>query len=216
MIRVYLVDDHEIVREGLRALLESEPDIEVVGESDSAAEAIARIPAFRPDVALLDAVLEDGSGIGVCQQVRAVDPSIKALIVTAYADEEALFAAIMAGASGYVLKSAPCADLATAVRKVAAGQALMDPALTGRLFERIRRPATTDPRVARLSGQEREVLRHMAEGLSNRQIAGRMQLTEKTVKNYVSSVLAKLGVQRRTQAALMAAEFLDELRDGAR
>lgn len=208
MIRIYLLDDHEIVRRGLRWLLESEPDLEVVGGSGSAVEAAARIPALRPDVAILDAQLPDGSGIDVCRQVRSVDPSIKGLILTAHADDEAVLAAIMAGASGYVLKTASCDGLAEAVRRVAAGESLLDAAQVARLSERVRSPDPADERLALLSPQEMAVLRNIAEGLSNRQIAERMFLTEKTVKNYVSNVFAKLGVERRTQAALLASRLL--------
>lgn len=208
MIRIYLLDDHDIVRRGLRWLLESEPDLEVVGASGSAVEAAARIPALRPDVAILDAQLPDGSGIEVCRQVRSVDPSIKGLILTAHADDEAMLAAIMAGASGYVLKTASCDGLAEAVRQVAAGGSLIDPTLVARLADRVRSPDPADGRLALLSPQEMAVLRNIADGLSNRQIAERMFLTEKTVKNYVSNVFAKLGVERRTQAALLASRLL--------
>lgn len=210
MIKIYLLDDHEIVRQGLRWLLESEPDLEVVGETGSAAEAAARIPAIRPDVAILDAILPDGSGIEVCRQVRSVDPTIKAVILTAHADDEALVGAIMAGASGYVLKTASCDGLCDAVRQVAAGGSLIDPAASQRLFDRVRSPVPADERLAQLSPQETVVLRHMAEGLSNREIGERMHLTEKTVKNYVSNVLGKLGVERRTQAALLATRLLGD------
>ncbi len=208
MIRIYLLDDHQIVRQGLRWLLESEPGIEVVGESGSAVEATARIPALRPDVAILDAMLPDGSGIQVCRQVRSVDPTIRALILTAHADDEALLGAIMAGASGYVLKTASSVGLCDAVRAVATGRTLIDPALAERVAARVRSPAPVDERLSLLSPQETAVLSAMAEGLSNRQIAERMHLTEKTVKNYVSNVLAKLGVERRTQAALLAHRLL--------
>jgi DNA-binding NarL/FixJ family response regulator len=208
MIRIYLLDDHEIVRQGLRWLLESEEDFEVVGESGSAVEAAARIPAIRPDVAVLDAVLEDGSGIQVFRQVRSVDPEIKGLILTAHSDSQAVLNAIMAGASGYVLKTASCAGLADAIRRVAAGESLIDPALKARVADRISRGDPVDDRLAQLSPQETGVLRHMADGLSNRQIGEQMNLTEKTVKNYVSNVLAKLGVERRTQAAILAHKLL--------
>jgi DNA-binding NarL/FixJ family response regulator len=208
MIRIYLLDDHEIVRRGLRWLLESEPDLEVVGGSGSAVEAAARIPALRPDVAILDTQLPDGSGIDVCRQVRSVDPSIRCLVLTAHADDEAVLAAIVAGASGYVLKTASCDGLAEAVRRVAAGESLLDAAQVARLAERVRSPDPSDERLALLSPQEMAVLRNIAEGLSNRQIAERMFLTEKTVKNYVSNVFAKLGVERRTQAAILARRLL--------
>jgi DNA-binding NarL/FixJ family response regulator len=207
VIRVYLLDDHEVVRRGLRDLLEREGDIEVVGESGSAEEAARRIPALRPHVAVLDARLPDGSGIDVCRDVRSVDPSIRALILTSYEDDEALFAAIMAGASGYVLKQVRGNDLVEAVRTVAAGQSLLDPAITQRVLDRIRRGPDQPAELAALTEQERRILELIAEGLTNRQIAGRMFLAEKTVKNYVSSLLSKLGLERRTQAAVLAARL---------
>jgi two-component system response regulator DevR len=208
MIRVYLLDDHEVVRQGLRALLESAGDIEVVGESGTAAEATSRIPALRPDVAVLDARLPDGSGIEVCRSVRAVDPSIGALILTSYDDDEALFAAIMAGAAGYVLKEIRGNDLVEAIRQVAAGNSLIDPSLTAKVLERVRNPATTAPELAQLTDQEMRLLGYIAEGMTNRQIGEQMFLAEKTVKNYVSSILAKLGLERRTQAAVLASKLL--------
>ncbi|WP_395656748.1 response regulator [Nocardioides sp.] len=207
-IRVYLLDDHEVVRQGLKALLEASGDIEVVGESSTATEAASRIPALRPDVAVLDARLPDGSGIEVCRTVRAVDPSIRGLILTSYDDDEALFAAIMAGASGYVLKEIKGSDLVSAVRQVAAGNSLIDPSLTAKVLERVRNPPTTAPELADLTEQEMKLLGYIAEGLTNRQIGERMFLAEKTVKNYVSSILAKLGLERRTQAAVLASKLL--------
>jgi two-component system response regulator DevR len=207
-IRVYLLDDHEVVRQGLRALLESGGDIEVVGESGLAVEAAARIPALRPHVAVLDARLPDGSGIEVCRTVRGVDPDIKALILTSYDDDEALFAAIMAGAAGYVLKEITGQDLIGAVRQVAAGNSLIDPVLTARVLERVRNGPGTAPELAGLTEQELKLLALIAEGLTNRQIGERMFLAEKTVKNYVSSILAKLGLERRTQAAVLASKLL--------
>jgi DNA-binding NarL/FixJ family response regulator len=207
-IRVYLLDDHEVVRQGLKALLEASGDIEVVGESSTATEASSRIPALRPDVAVLDARLPDGSGIEVCRTVRAVDPSIRGLILTSYDDDEALFAAIMAGASGYVLKEIKGSDLVSAVRQVAAGNSLIDPSLTAKVLERVRNPPTTAPELADLTEQEMKLLGFIAEGLTNRQIGERMFLAEKTVKNYVSSILAKLGLERRTQAAVLASKLL--------
>ncbi|WP_395696439.1 response regulator [Nocardioides sp.] len=207
-IRVYLLDDHEVVRQGLKALLEASGDIEVVGESGTATEAASRIPALRPDVAVLDARLPDGSGIEVCRTVRAVDPSIRGLILTSYDDDEALFAAIMAGASGYVLKEIKGSDLVSAVRQVAAGNSLIDPSLTAKVLERVRNPPSTAPELADLTEQEMKLLGYIAEGLTNRQIGERMFLAEKTVKNYVSSILAKLGLERRTQAAVLASKLL--------
>jgi two-component system, NarL family, response regulator DevR len=208
VIRVFLLDDHEVVRRGLRDMLEQEDDIEVVGESGSAVEATNRIPALRPDVAVLDGRLPDGSGIDVCRDVRSVDPSIKALILTSYEDDEALFAAIMAGAAGYVLKQIRGTDLIDGIRRVAAGQSLLDPAVTARVLERIRRGPDQPDELRDLTEQERRILLLVAEGLTNREIAGRMFLAEKTVKNYVSSLLAKLGLERRTQAAVLAAKLL--------
>jgi two-component system, NarL family, response regulator DevR len=210
MIRVFLLDDHEVVRRGLADLLHAAGDIEVVGESGSAQEAARRIPALRPDVAVLDARLPDGNGIDVCRDVRAIDSSIKGLILTSYEDDEALFAAIMAGASGYVLKQIRGTDLVDAVRRVAAGQSLLDPAITQRVLERIRSGVEQPRELAGLTDQERRILEYVAEGLTNREIAGRMFLAEKTVKNYVSSLLAKLGLERRTQAAVLATRLLGE------
>ena len=208
MIRVFLLDDHEVVRRGLADLLQSSGDIEVVGESGLAQEAARRIPALRPDVAILDARLPDGNGIDVCRDVRAVDSSIKGLILTSYEDDEALFAAIMAGAAGYVLKQIRGTDLVDAVRRVAAGQSLLDPAITTRVLERIRSGVEQPRELKSLTEQERRILEYVAEGLTNREIAGKMFLAEKTVKNYVSSVLAKLGLERRTQAAVRATRLL--------
>ncbi len=207
-IRVFLLDDHEVVRQGLRALLESGGDIVVVGESGLAQEAAARIPALRPDVAVLDARLPDGSGIEVCRTIRSVDPGIKALILTSYDDDEALFAAIMAGAAGYVLKEITGQDLVGAVHQVAAGNSLIDPALTARVLDRVRNGPGTAPELAGLTEQELKLLALIAEGLTNRQIGERMFLAEKTVKNYVSSILSKLGLERRTQAAVLASKLL--------
>jgi two-component system response regulator DevR len=209
-IRVYLLDDHEIVRRGLRELLESEGDIEVVGEASFAAEAIARIPALRPDVAVLDGRLPDGSGIDVCREIRSVDPGIRALILTSYDDDEALFAAIMAGAAGYVLKQVRGTDLLDTVRRVAAGQSTLDPAVTAQVLDRLRRGPETDPTLARLTDREREILQKIGEGMTNRQIAESMYLAEKTVKNYVSGLLSKLGFARRTQAAVFATKHLKD------
>jgi two-component system, NarL family, response regulator DevR len=207
-IRVFLLDDHEVVRRGLHDLLESEGDIEIVGESGTAREATARIPALRPDVAVLDARLPDGSGIDVCRDVRSTDPSIKALILTSYDDDEALFAAIMAGAAGYVLKQIGAGDLVDSVRRVAAGQSLIDPQLMARVLERVRSGPPEHEELAALTDQERKILALIAEGMTNRQIGERLFLAEKTVKNYVSSILSKLGLQRRTQAAVLASKLL--------
>lgn len=206
-VRVYLLDDHEVVRRGLRDLLEAD-GLEVVGESGLAREAAARIPALRPDVCVLDARLPDGSGIDVCREVRSVDPTIRALILTSYDDDEALFAAIMAGAAGYVLKQIGSHDLVEAVRHVAAGGSLLDPSVTARVLERMRDGSPEQPDELRaLTDREREILALIAEGLTNRQIGERLYLAEKTVKNNVSNLLAKLGLERRTQAAVLAAKL---------
>ena len=204
ILRVFLLDDHEVVRRGLKGLLEADGDILVVGESGLAQEAVRRIPALRPDVAVLDGRLPDGSGIEVCREVRAAHPDIAVLILTSYDDDEALFAAIMAGAAGYVLKQIRGNDLVDAVRRVAAGQSLLDPVVTARVLDRLRKGQEQDPALAPLTDQERRILALVGEGLTNRQIAERMFLAEKTVKNYVSSLLGKLGMQRRTQAAVFA------------
>jgi two-component system, NarL family, response regulator DevR len=207
-LRVYLLDDHEVVRRGLRDLFEAEGDIEVVGESGSATEATRRIPALAPDVAVLDARLPDGHGVDVCRDVRSVDPSIAALILTSYDDDEALLAAVLAGAAGYVLKQVGSGDLVDAVRRAARGESLLDPALVQRVIDRTRHAGDPPAELRELTDQERRILALVAEGLTNRQIAERMFLAEKTVKNYVSSVLAKLGLERRTQAAILATRLL--------
>jgi two-component system response regulator DevR len=209
-IRVFLLDDHEVVRRGLRGLLESEGDIEVVGESGLADEARRRIPALRPHVAVLDGRLPDGSGIDVCRDIRSSHPEIAVLILTSYDDDEALFAAIMAGAAGYVLKQIRGTDLLDAVRRVAAGQSLLDPAVTAQVLERLRQGPPQDKALAPLTDQELKILELIGEGLTNRQIGERMFLAEKTVKNYVSSLLSKLGLQRRTQAAVFATKHLPQ------
>lgn len=209
-IRVFLLDDHEMVRMGLRKLLESAGDIEVIGEAGTAATAVARIPALRPDVALLDARLPDGNGIEVCRQIRSAEPSVQAIILTSYDDDEALFAAIMAGAAGYILKQVTSQDLLSAVRHVAAGGSLLDPSVTARVMERLREGTSNEPEeLKRLTAQERRILELVAEGLTNRQIGERLFLAEKTVKNYMSNVLAKLGLVSRTQAAVFATKLMD-------
>jgi two-component system response regulator DevR len=203
-IRVFLLDDHEIVRRGIKELLESEPDIKVVGESGLAEEAARRIPALRPNVAILDGRLPDGSGIDVCREVRSRDPEIKALILTSYDDDEALFSAIMAGAAGYVLKQVRGNDFIDMVRRVAAGQSTLDPSVTAQVLERVRNGPPVDKELESLTEQEQKILDLIGEGLTNRQIAQQMYLAEKTVKNYVSSMLAKLGLTSRTQAAIFS------------
>ncbi len=208
-VRVFLLDDHEVVRRGLKDLFDSEEGFEVVGESGSAKEAENIIPALRPDVAVLDGRLPDGSGVDVCRSIRSVDPSIRAIILTSYDDDEALFAAIMAGAAGYVLKQIMGNDLLDVVRKVADGQSLLDPAVTQRVLDRLRDGGASEPAELRaLTPQERRILELVAEGLTNRQIGEKLFLAEKTVKNYVTSILTKLGLERRTQAAVLASKLL--------
>jgi DNA-binding NarL/FixJ family response regulator len=204
-IRVFLLDDHEIVRMGVRDLLEAEPDITVIGEAGTAASALARIPALRPDVAILDVRLPDGDGVSVCREIRSRLPHLACLMLTSFSDDEALFDAIMAGAAGYVLKQIRGTDLVGAVRTVAAGRSLLDPEAASRVMHRMRDQAgRTDP-LSGLTDQERRILELIGEGLTNRQIGDRLSLAEKTVKNYVSALFAKLGMQRRAQAAAYAA-----------
>ncbi len=202
MIRVFILDDHELVRRGLVDLLEAAPDMTVVGEAADAGQALRRIPAVLPDVAVLDARLPDGSGIKVCRTVRSDHPSVRCLILTSYDDDEALFAAVLAGASGYLLKDIAGSSLVEDIRYVARGRSLIDPALTGQLMERLLAPPEDDPMVAGLTQREQDVLALIAEGETNRQIGEQLGLAEKTVKNYVTTVLMKLGMQRRTQAAV--------------
>jgi DNA-binding NarL/FixJ family response regulator len=209
-IGVFLLDDHEIVRTGLRSLIEGTDDIVVVGEASSVTEALARIPATKPNVALLDVRLSDGSGVEVCREIRSASPEIACVMLTSYADDDALFAAIMAGAAGYVLKQVGSLNLIETIRRAGTGQSLLDPALTARVFERLRDGPKVDARLASLSDQERKILDLITEGHSNRQIAEAMFLAEKTVKNYVSNVLRKLGMERRTQAATYAARLEPE------
>ncbi|MGI5481757.1 response regulator [Streptomyces lavendofoliae] len=213
-ITVFLLDDHEVVRRGVHEMLSVEDDIEVVGEAGTAADALVRIPATRPDVAILDVRLPDGSGVEVCREVRALDESIKCLMLTSFADDEALFDAIMAGASGYVLKAIRGSELLTAVRDVAAGRSLLDPVATARVLERLRDGADPkgDDRLAALTDQERRILDLIGEGLTNRAIGERLHLAEKTIKNYVSSLLSKLGMERRSQAAAYVARLQAERR----
>ncbi|MFF9915573.1 response regulator [Streptomyces sp. NPDC013457] len=208
--RIFLVDDHEVVRRGLRDLLDDEPDMEVVGEASTAGQALARGPALRPDVAVLDVRLPDGNGIAVCRELRSRMPELACLMLTSFDDEEALLDAIMAGAAGYVLKQIKGSDLVSAVRTVATGQSMLDPATTARLMRSLRDPEAVKPpedeRLAVLSERERSVLELIGEGLTNRQIAKRLYLSEKTVKNHISRLLGKLGVERRVQAAVIAAQ----------
>ncbi|HUI47712.1 MAG TPA: response regulator transcription factor [Acidimicrobiia bacterium] len=206
-IRVFLLDDHEVVRRGVKDLLEAQDDIEIVGEAATAADGLARIPATKPDVAVVDMRLPDGNGVEVCREVRSIDGSIQCVILTSFSDDEALFDSIMAGAAGYLLKQIKGTDLVDAVRRVASGQSLLDPSVTARVLERLRSGPEEDPRLARLTDQERKILDLIAEGLTNRQIGERMFLAEKTVKNYVSNLLAKLGMERRTEAAVFATKL---------
>lgn len=208
-IRVFLLDDHEVVRRGVADLLGMEDDIEVVGEAGTAEQAISRILATAPDVAILDVQLPDGSGVEVCREVRSVRPELVCLMLTSFAEDEALFEAIMAGAAGFVLKQVKGSDLIDSVRKVARGESLLDPRTTQRVLERIRRAPEEDERLKGLTPQEKRILSLLAEGRTNRQIADEMFLAEKTVKNYVSNVLMKLGMERRTEAAVYAARQAD-------
>ena len=206
-IRVFLMDDHELVRRGLVDLLKSEPDITVVGEAGTAADALSRIPGARPDVALLDGRLPDGSGIDVCREIRSSHPNIRCVILTSFDDDEALFSAIMAGASGYLLKEVGGSNLVTGIRQVAAGQSLIDPAVTQKLLDRLRNPVKESSMLDQLTPREREILNLITDGYTNRQIGEKLFLAEKTVKNYVSILLTKLGMQRRTQAAVYGAQL---------
>ncbi|MFB7589072.1 response regulator [Streptomyces sp. NPDC056169] len=216
--RVFLVDDHEVVRRGLRDLIDDEPDMDVVGEAASAEQALSRGPALRPDVAVLDVRLPDGDGISVCRELRSRMPDVACLMLTSFDDEDALLDAIMAGAAGYVLKQIKGSDLVAAVRTVATGQSMLDPATTARLMHSLREPEAAKPpedeRLAVLSARERSVLDLIGEGLTNRQIAKRLYLSEKTVKNHISRLLGKLGVERRVQAAVIAAQVHEHDAEG--
>jgi len=209
-IRVFLLDDHELVREGIRSLLESDEEIEVVGEAATAAEALTRAPLAKPDVALLDVRLEEGDGITVCRDLRAAMPDLACLMLTSFADDEAMYASVMAGASGYVLKQIRSRDLIADVKKVAAGASLMDPRAVARVVERITHPPKQDPAVASLSTQEARILDLIAEGKTNKQIAEAMFLSENTVKNYVTGLLRKLQMTSRTEAAIYATKLKSE------
>jgi two-component system response regulator DevR len=211
MVRVFLLDDHEVVRRGVADLLSAEPDIEVVGEASTAEEAVGRILALSPDVCVLDVRLPDGSGVEVCREIRERRPDTSCLMLTSFSDDEALLEAVLAGAAGYLLKQVRGSDLVDAVRRVADGQSLLDPAVTATVLRRLREGTAEDERLRGLTEQERKVLALLAEGRTNRQIADTLYLAEKTVKNYVSNVLAKLGMSRRTEAAVWAAR-LDERR----
>jgi DNA-binding NarL/FixJ family response regulator len=212
-ITVFLLDDHEIVRRGVHDLLEAEPDITVIGEAGTAESALARIPALKPDVAVLDVRLPDGNGVTVCREIRSKMPGVACLMLTSYGDDEALFDAIMAGAAGYVLKQIRGTDLVGAVRTIASGQSLLDPEAASRVMQRMRDQAQRSDPLAGLTEQERRILELIGEGLTNRQIGERLFLAEKTVKNYVSALFAKLGMERRAQAAAYAARVIDSRGD---
>ncbi|MGV9416482.1 response regulator [Streptomyces sp. NPDC003674] len=212
-IPVFLLDDHEVVRRGVRDLLDDEPDIQVIGEAGTAEQALVRIPALRPRVAVLDVRLPDGDGVSVCRELRSRMPELACLMLTSFDDEEALLDSIMAGASGYVLKQIRGSDLVSAVRTVAAGQSLLDPSATARLMARLRGGPQQREELDELPGltdREREILALIGEGLTNRQIGQRLYLAEKTVKNHISRLLAKLGVERRIQAAVIATQIQDK------
>lgn len=206
-VRIFLLDDHEIVRRGIAELLDAVPGFEIVGEAGTVEQTMPRVLAARPDVAILDARLPDGSGIDVCRDIRSALPSTYCLILTSYDDHDAVLASVLAGASGYVLKEVRTSGLVDAIRQAAQGRSLIDPAVIAQVMDRVRDGSPTDSRLAALTHREREVLDYIADGLTNRQIGERMYLAEKTVKNYVSSLLGKLGMERRTQAAVFGAEL---------
>ena len=212
-VRVFLLDDHELVREGIRTLLESDEDIDVVGEAATAAEALTRIPLAKPDVAILDVRLEEGDGIEVCREVRSNAPEMACLILTSFADDEALYASVMAGASGFLLKQIKARDLIEDVKRVAAGESLMDPRAVARVVQRIANPPAGDPLLEALSPQERRVLDLIAEGQTNKQIAESMFLAEHTVRNYITGLLRKLKMASRTEAAIFATKLNAERRE---
>ncbi|WP_024805040.1 response regulator transcription factor [Nocardia sp. BMG51109] len=207
MIKVFLVDDHEIVRRGLADLLEGDPELTVVGEAGDVSQAMARIPALRPDVAVLDVRLPDGNGIELCRDLLSRLDGLRCLILTSFTDEQAMLDAILAGASGYVVKDVKGMELAQAIKDVGAGRSLLDNRAAAALMDQLRRGTEPDGPLATLTEQERKLLDLLGEGLTNRQIAERMFLAEKTVKNYVSRLLAKLGMERRTQAAVYASKL---------
>ena len=206
---MFLLDDHEIVRRGLRDLLDAEDDIEVIGEADTQAAAVGRVHALDPDVAVLDVRLQEGNGIEACREIRSLHPRTACLILTSFDDDDALMHAIVAGAAGYVLKQIRANELIDSIRRVAAGESLLDPVTTARMLERMRQGTPEDEVIARLSPQEHRVLELLADGLTNRQIAEQMYLSEKTIKNYVTAVLTKMGMARRTEAAVYAARHMD-------
>ena len=209
-ITVFLLDDHEVVRRGVKDLLEAEADIKVIGEAGTASSALARIPALQPDVAVLDVRLPDGDGVSVCREIRSRMPDVACLMLTSFGDDDALFDAVMAGAAGYVLKQIRGTDLVGAVRTVATGQSMLDPRAASQLMARLRDQAAKKDPLAGLTGQEKKILELIGEGLTNRQIGERLFLAEKTVKNYTSALFAKLGMERRTQAAAYAAKIFGD------
>jgi DNA-binding NarL/FixJ family response regulator len=214
-VTVFLLDDHEIVRRGVRDMLEVEGDIKVIGEAGTASSALARIPALRPQVAVLDVRLPDGDGVSVCREIRSRMPEVACLMLTSFGDEDALLDAIMAGAAGYVLKQIRGSDLVGAVRTVATGQSMLDPRAASQLMARLRGQSAKQDPLAGLTPQERRILELIGEGLTNRQIGERMFLAEKTVKNYISGLFAKLGMERRTQAAALAVRVFGEQGDNS-
>ncbi len=214
-IRIFLLDDHELVREGIRSLLESDPDLKVVGEASTAAEALTRVPLAKPDVAILDVRLEDGDGIEVCRDLRSAHPDLFCLMLTSFADDDALYASVMAGAAGYILKQIKARDLIEDVKKVAKGESLMDPRAVARVVERISNPPKTDSTLDSLSPQEHRILEHISEGMTNKQIAEAMFLAEHTVKNYVTGLLRKLKMTSRTEAAIYATKQKSQGSDSA-
>ena len=210
VIKVFLLDDHELVRVGVKDMLESQPDIRVIGEAGTAESALARIPALRPDVAILDVRLPDGDGVSVCREIRSRMPEVACLMLTSFEEDQSLFDAVMAGAAGYVLKQIHGTDLVGAVRTVASGQSMLDPQAASKLMARMRDASQKKDPLAGLTGQERRILELIGEGLTNRQIGEQMFLAEKTIKNYVSGLFAKLGMERRSQAAAYAARTFDD------
>lgn len=214
-IRVFIVDDHEVVRWGISSLIDAEDDLEVTGEAGSVEEALARISSARPDVALLDVRLPDGDGIQLCREIRSSYPDVYCLMLTSHSDDEALFSAILAGASGYLLKQIKLTDLVGGIRRVAAGESLLDPAVTAKVLARLRSPKDEEDPLAKLSAQERRILELVTDGKTNKQIAGEMFLAEKTVKNYVSNLLAKLGMSHRSQVAALGARLAERKRQGS-
>jgi two-component system response regulator DevR len=214
MLRVFLVDDHEVVRRGVADLVEEQDDLSVIGQASSVAEALARVPALRPDVVVLDVRLPDGNGVELCRELRSRLPELNCLMLTSFTDEQAMLDAILAGAGGYIIKDIKGMDLVAAIRTVGSGRSLLDNRAAAALMTRLRASAAPSGPLAELTEQEQVLLRLIGEGLTNRQIAGRMYLAEKTVKNYVSRLLGKLGMERRTQVAVLATQLRDQQSPG--